>query len=89
VGEPIYAEKLTVAEFELDLTRPVAENLRFVRAGNPRPGAWIAFDDDRLKVWQAHAENGRFVPDIVQPPGKKPMGYAAWRAGLRRDDPFS
>ncbi len=89
VGEPTYAEKLTVAEFELDLIRPAEENVRFVRAGNPRPGAWLAFEGDRLKVWQAHMEDSRFVPDTVQPPGKKPMEYGAWRTGLRREDPFA
>ncbi len=89
VGEPTYAEKLTVAEFELDLAGPVDHNLRLVRAGNPRPGAWLAFEGDRLKVWQAHVEDDRFVPDSVQPQGKKPMEYAAWRTGLRRDDPFA
>src|SRR5262249_43950531 len=39
VGEPTYADKLDVAEFELDPTRPAAELHRLVRAGNPRPGA--------------------------------------------------
>ncbi len=89
VGEPTYAEKLTGAEFEIDLTRSAAENVRLVRAGNPRPGAWLAFDGGRLKVWKAHVEDDHFVPDTVQAPGKKSMEYAAWRAGLRREDPFA
>ena len=38
VGEPTYAEKLTVDEFRLDPARPAAELDRLVRAGNPRPG---------------------------------------------------
>ena len=88
-GEITYAQKLTVDEFELDLTRPAQELVRLVRAGNPRPGAWLAFDDGRLKVWKAHVEDGRFVPDTLQPPGKRPMPYVAWRAGHRGADPFS
>ena len=87
-GETTYAEKLTVEEFELDLTRPAAQLVRLVRAGNPRPGAWLEFEDGRLKVWNAHAEDGRFVPDTLQPPGKRAMTYAAWRAGYRGEDPF-
>ncbi len=52
VGEPTYAEKLTVEEFELDPSAPPAELARAVRAGNPRPGAWIPVDGKRLKVWR-------------------------------------
>ncbi len=53
VGEPTYAEKLTVDEFHLDPTRPADELARVVRAGNPRPGAWIVVDDTRVKVLHA------------------------------------
>ena len=41
VGEPTYADKLTVDEFALDSARPADELDRIVRAGNPRPGAWM------------------------------------------------
>jgi methionyl-tRNA formyltransferase len=54
-GEPTYADKLTVEEFELDPARPAAELARVVRAGNPRPGAWMRVGDRRVKVWRAHA----------------------------------
>jgi len=89
VGEPTYAEKLTVDEFALHLDRPAAELVRLVHAGNPRPGAWLEVDGARLKVWRAHAEAGRFVPDDVQPAGKRSMPYASWRAGRRGADPFA
>ncbi len=36
-GEPTYADKLTVEEFELDWELPAADLARIVRAGNPRP----------------------------------------------------
>ena len=89
-GEANYASKLTVEEFELDLGRPTSELLLIVRAGNPRPGAWWrGADDARLKVWRAHDEDGRFVPDEVQPAGKARMTYTAWRAGHRGSDPFA
>ena len=88
-GETVYAAKLTTDEFRLDLTRPAVELVRLVRAGNPRPGAWLDIDGGRLKVWRAHEESGRFVPDEVQPEGKRPMPTGAWRAGHRGADPFA
>jgi methionyl-tRNA formyltransferase len=89
VGEPTYAEKLTVEEFELDPTAPPEELARRVRAGNPRPGAWTRVDGKRLKVWRAHVDDGRFVPDEVQPEGKRAMPFAAWLGGHRGAAPFA
>jgi len=57
VGEPTYAEKLTVEEFALDPARPAVELDRVVRAGNPRPGAWMRVGRRRVKVLRAHPEN--------------------------------
>jgi methionyl-tRNA formyltransferase len=87
-GEVTYAEKLTVDEFRLDVTQPAGALVRLVRAGNPRPGAWIEVDGTRLKVLRAHVEGDRFVPDEVQPAGKRAMPYPAWRAGWRGPDPL-
>jgi len=70
VGEPTYADKLTVEEFALDWRRPAAELARRVRAGNPRPGAFTFDGRARLKVWRARpvpapggAEPGTVLPD--------------------------
>jgi methionyl-tRNA formyltransferase len=55
-GETTYAAKLDNDEFHLDpSTRGAAELARVVRAGNPRPGAWLTIGDGRLKVLRAHA----------------------------------
>jgi methionyl-tRNA formyltransferase len=88
-GETTYAEKLTVEEFELDPDAAPVDLVRIVRAANPRPGAWTTVDGKRLKVWRAHVEGDTFVPDEVQPEGKKAMPYAAWLAGHRGDPPFA
>ena len=56
VGEPVYAEKLAVEEFRLDPARPAEELARIVRAGNPRPGAWLVVGGHRVKVRRAHPE---------------------------------
>jgi methionyl-tRNA formyltransferase len=57
VGAPTYADKLTVDEFRLDPQRPAPELERVVRAGNPRPGAWLRVDGRRVKVWRAHTDS--------------------------------
>ncbi len=54
VGEPTYAEKLTVDEFRLDPQRAASDLARIARAGNPRPGAWLRVGGRRVKVWRAH-----------------------------------
>jgi len=88
-GEPTYAEKLTVDEFRLDPGRPAVDLARLVRAGNPRPGAWLDVGGTRLKVLRARVEGDRLVPDEVQPAGKRSMPYAAWRAGHPGPEPFA
>ncbi|MEX0665221.1 MAG: methionyl-tRNA formyltransferase [Acidimicrobiia bacterium] len=57
-GEPTYADKLDVGEFHLDPSRPADELHRIVRAGNPRPGAWMHVGGRRLKVLRATCEPG-------------------------------
>jgi methionyl-tRNA formyltransferase len=87
-GEPTYAAKLTVEEFELDPAAPAAVTDRLVRAGNPRPGAWLVHDGTRLKVWRGHIEGDRYVPTEVQPEGRARMAYGAWLAGHRGTPPW-
>ncbi len=58
VGEPTYAEKLDVAEFRLDPNRSADALHRLVRAGNPRPGAWLRVGDKRVKVLRASVAPG-------------------------------
>jgi methionyl-tRNA formyltransferase len=59
-GETTYAAKLDNEEFHLDpSTRGASELARVVRAGNPRPGAWLTLGDGRLKVLRAHVLDAR------------------------------
>ena len=69
-GEPTYAEKLTVDEFRIDGSRPAPEVARVVRAGNPRPGAWMVVDGKRVKVWRARPESGDGELGVVRRPGE-------------------
>jgi methionyl-tRNA formyltransferase len=69
-GEPTYAEKLAVDEFRIDGSRPAPEVARVVRAGNPRPGAWMIVDGKRVKVWRARPESGDGEAGVVRRPGE-------------------
>jgi methionyl-tRNA formyltransferase len=52
LGEPTYADKLSVDEFALDWEQSAEDLARVVRAGNPRPGAWTTDHGTRLKLWR-------------------------------------
>jgi len=79
VGDTVYAAKLDKAEFEIDWSRPVVEIHRLVRIG----GAWTTFRGKRLKILAADVVEGRLVPTSVQPEGKGPMPFDAWRNGAQ------
>jgi methionyl-tRNA formyltransferase len=81
-GEATYAEKLGPEDRELDLSDPV-DALRRIRALSPHIGARGELEGRRVTVWRAHLEEGRFVPDEVQPEGGRRMPYDAWLRGLR------
>jgi methionyl-tRNA formyltransferase len=83
VGEPTYAEKLTVEEFELDPSRATTELDLLVRAGNPRPGAWMRVGGRRVKVWRAHPD----APVDAEPGSITPAGALVAAEGtLALDD---
>ena len=82
VGDTVYAAKLDKAEFEIDWSRPVVEIHRLVRIG----GAWTTFRGKRLKILAADVMEGRLVPTSVQPEGKGPMAFDAWRNGAQPAD---
>ena len=65
VGEPTYADKLTVEEFELDWEQSAVDLARVVRSGNPRPGAWTSDHGGRLKIWRARPLSA----SVDEPPG--------------------
>lgn len=79
VGETTYAKKLAAADFEIDWAQPSEQIHRVVRVG----GAWTTFRGKRLKIVAADLDGGRLVPTTVQPEGKSPMPFDAWRNGAR------
>jgi methionyl-tRNA formyltransferase len=78
-----YAAKITAADRELDLSRPVVENVRRVRALSPHIGARAELHGRRVIVWRARADGDAFVPLEVQPEGRRRMRYEEWLRGLR------
>jgi methionyl-tRNA formyltransferase len=86
IGEPVYASKLDKAEFEIDWSQPAVDIHRRVRVG----GAWTTFRGKRLKIHTADLVDGAVVPTNVQPEGKGPMPFDAWRNGAQPtvDEPF-
>jgi methionyl-tRNA formyltransferase len=77
-----YADKITAADRELDLTDP-ERAVRTVRALSPHIGARAKLDGRDVIVWSARVDDGRFLPLEVQPAGKRRMTYDEFRRGLR------
>ena len=66
------APKLRREEGELDWSMPAEEMDRRVRGLQPWPGATLLTERGRAKVVEGHVEGGRYVPDVMQLPGKRP-----------------
>jgi methionyl-tRNA formyltransferase len=79
VGAATYAAKIEPAELRLDWARPAAELDRIVRVG----GAWTTFRGSRVKVLAGHVDGDRYVPARLQPEGRGPVAFDAWRNGAR------
>jgi methionyl-tRNA formyltransferase len=78
----IYAEKITPADRRLDLSDPF-DTWRRVRALSPHIGAWAELNGRRVTIWSGRLEDGRFVPEVVQPEGRNRMTYDEFLRGLR------
>jgi methionyl-tRNA formyltransferase len=77
-----YAEKLTAADRELDLS-DAEQALRRIRALSPHIGARAELHGRRLTIWKAGVLDGRLEPIEVQPEGGRRMGYAEFLRGVR------
>jgi len=77
-----YAEKIGPTDRELDLADPL-DAWRRVRALSPHIGAWATLEGRRVIVWKARLEDGAFVPEEVQPEGKRRMAYDEFARGIR------
>ena len=78
-----YAEKITSADRELDLTRPAVEVHNHVRALSPHIGARATIDGRRVMIWKTRVVDGNLELLEVQPEGRRRMTYADYLRGLR------
>lgn len=81
-GEETYAEKITPADRELDLTQPEDALLR-IRALSPHIGARAVLHERPVTIWRARLDGGELVPLEVQPDGRTRMSYDEFLRGLR------
>jgi methionyl-tRNA formyltransferase len=66
------APRLRREDGELSGSEGALEIDRRVRALQPWPGVTLPTKRGRVKVLSGHVERERYVPDVVQVPGKKP-----------------
>ncbi len=66
------ARKLSKEEGELEWGMEAEEIDRRARGLQPWPGATLPTPRGRVKIVRGHIEGDRYVPDVVQLPGKKP-----------------
>ena len=70
------APRLRREDGELDWSAGADEIDRRVRALQPWPGVTLPTARGRVKVLSGHVEGDRYVPDMVQVPGRKPAPAA-------------
>ncbi|MEX2211285.1 MAG: methionyl-tRNA formyltransferase [Gaiellaceae bacterium] len=75
-----YAEKVTVADRQLDWSAPPDEIVRQVRALSPHIGARAELEGREVIVWRVDAAG---KPVEVQPAGRRRMAYEEFLRGLR------
>jgi len=78
-----YADKVTAADRELDLSRPALEVHNHVRALSPHIGARATIDGRRLTIWRTRLVDDELELLEVQPEGRRRMTYEEYRRGLR------
>ena len=66
------ARRLSREDGELEWNAGASEIDRRVRALQPWPGVTLPTKKGRVKVLKGHVEGDRYVPELVQLPGKKP-----------------
>jgi methionyl-tRNA formyltransferase len=71
-GAATVAPRLRKEDGELEWSIGAQEIDRRVRALQPWPGVTLPTKKGRVKVLSGHVEEDRYVPDIVQLPGKRP-----------------
>jgi len=86
-SQATYTQKLTREEGQIDWSKPIDYQERFIRAMFPWPGAWTILRQGsggqakRLKILKAHLENKKLVLDLVQLESKNPVTWKQFLEG--------
>ncbi len=80
-----YTKKISTADRWLNFDDPAEVNERKVRAFSPSPSAFVILNGQMVKVLSAHIANDILIFDEVQPAGKKPMSWADFQRGYRKE----
>ena len=72
-GGATSAPRLTTAEAEILSSDGPDAIVRKVRAYNPRPGAWLSIDGQRLKIWAASESDYSAEPGMLRDFGGTPV----------------
>lgn len=67
------APRLSTAEAQLHGGVEAVDAERMVRGFNPRPGAWMLVDGERLKIFEARLHDGKVPPGTVAFPDSRPL----------------
>lgn len=79
-----YVKLLKREDGKVDLDTMSPEQIeRLIRANRPWPGTYLEKNGKRLKILEAHLDNGTLVFDTVQPEGKTAQSWAAFLRGNR------
>ncbi len=76
------APKLTVADAQIDWTRPAIEIDRLIRACNPNPVAWTTHRGERFKVHLGRAQAGTILAPGVIDAGRRTVNVGTGRGVL-------
>ncbi len=80
-----FTKKISKEEGLIDLNDDAKLNLRKIRAFEEWPGAYFFYDgkagQTRIKIKDAHIENGALILDTIIPEGKKEMSWADFKKG--------
>jgi len=82
-----FTKRIKKEDGEINWDKPVEEIERMVRAYNPWPRAYTFLNDKRLIIYESHIENGKLIPEIVQPEGGKMMNWGDFKRGFQGNLP--
>lgn len=67
----------------IDWSRPAREIFNLIRGCDPQPGAYVAFDSDKLRFYEPSLVDGRFDPGIIAAVGDEGITVGAGGGAVR------